>query len=60
MANSPVDLVAEIMSDLDYAMSAGSDLEYAREKDGRISVRVYSDDGILGGVVGYLKLEEKR
>lgn len=60
MADSPVDMISEIMSDLTLAMEYGVDLDYHRTKDNRIAVRIYDDDGTLSDVVGHLTYEEKK
>lgn len=57
MADSPVDIITEIMSDLDFAMEAGADLDYQRTEDGRIAIRMYEDGPDLSEVKGYLKFE---
>lgn len=58
MADSPVDIITEVMSDLNFAMEAGSDLDYHRAEDGRIAIRAYGEGPDLGEVEGYLKFEE--
>ena len=60
MADSPVDIITEVMSDLSFAMEAGADLDYQRTEDGRIAIREYDSEGELGDVKGYLKFEEAR
>lgn len=58
MADSPVDIITEVMSDLSFAMEAGADLDYHRAKDGRIAIRMYEDGPDLSEIKGYLKFEE--
>lgn len=58
MANSPVDIITEVMSDLTYAMEAGSEFGYRRTEDGRIEVEQYSEDGLETTIIGHLKFEE--
>lgn len=58
MADSPVDIITEVMSDLNFAMEAGADLDYQRTEDGRIAIREYEDGPDLSEVKGYLKFEE--
>ena len=58
MADSPVDIITEVMSDLNFAMEAGADLDYQRTEDGRIAIRVYEDGPNPSEIKGYLKFEE--
>lgn len=58
MAESPVDVITEVMNDLNFSMEAGGDLDYHRTDDGRIAIRIYDEQGNLGDVKGYLTFEE--
>ena len=60
MADSPVDIITEVMSDLGMGMEYGSDLDYQRTEDGRIAIRMYEDGPDLSEVKGHLKFEETR
>lgn len=60
MADSPVDIITEVMSDLGMGMEYGSDLDYQRTEDGRIAIRMYEDGPDPSEIKGYLKFEEAR